>query len=352
MSKRVSFLGSEGFGAYEVDLDRRSFRRVRGKTDTLLVPGFIDIHTHGAFGIDFMSADKAQMQALCGKLREIGYEGFLPTTVTASVEDVKSALSTLPDDPMVLGFHLEGPFVSLTYPGAQPKAFILDPPVGPSEWDPILDDPRLKVITLAPERPGALEMIDRLASRGVKVSMGHTDATYAQADKAFQAGADHTTHTFNAMRPLHHREAGMVGYSLGNDEVFSELIYDRLHVKRESAEILFRCKPADRVVAVSDSTMAAGMSPGQTICMWGIPCVVGDHEVRLTDGTLAGSGITLLDAFRNLCSDFGPEAAIKACCLNPRLAINRPQAPTLYVEFDRDLEIVDLHHVSSGAEML
>lgn len=352
MSKRVSYLGSEGFGAYEVDLARRSFRRVQGRTDTLLVPGFVDIHTHGAFGIDFMSATSDEMQALCGQLRNIGYEGFLPTTVTASIPDITRALDVLPEDPMILGFHLEGPFVSLKYPGAQPKSYILDPPIGPSEWDAILDDPRLKVITLAPELPGALELIERLVNRGVKVSMGHTDATYAQADLAYRVGADHTTHTFNAMRPLHHREAGMVGYSLGNDEIFSELIYDRLHVKRESAEILFRCKPAGRVIAVSDSTMAAGMAPGQSISMWGLECLVGDHEVRLTDGTLAGSGITLLDAFQNLCSDFGPETGIRACCLNPRAAINYGCPPKLYVEFDRDLEIVDLHELPSGIELL
>ena len=342
MSKRVSFLGSEGFGTYEADLSRRAFHRVDGLAETLLVPGFVDIHTHGAFGIDFMTSDRAQMTTLCGKLREVGYEAFLPTTVTASAADIKKALNAMPLDPMVLGFHLEGPFVSLKYPGAQPKSYIIDAPAGPSDWDEILDDPRLRVVTLAPERPGAIDLIQRLAARGVKVSMGHTDATYSQADVAFQAGATHTTHTFNAMRPLHHREAGMVGYSLSNDEVFSELIYDRLHVQRESAEILLRCKPADRVVAVSDSTMAAGLAAGQTINMWGIECIVGDHEVRLKDGTLAGSGITLLDAFRNLHADFGPETAIQACSLNPRTAIGYTRAPQLYVEFDEQLEIVAL----------
>jgi N-acetylglucosamine-6-phosphate deacetylase len=342
VNKTVSFLGPEGFGAYEADISRRILRRTEALAETLLVPGFVDIHTHGAFGIDFMSSDQAQMEVLCCKLRAVGYEGFLATTVTASPANVRLALEALPKNPMVLGFHLEGPFISTTFPGAQPQSSIVDPPIGHSVWDSILDDSRLKVITLAPERPGALGLINRLVKRGVRVSMGHTNATYQEADEGFRAGADHTTHTFNAMRPLHHREAGTVGYALGNDDLFAELIYDRHHVCREAAEILFRCKPADRVVAVSDSTMAAGMAAGQKVTMWGLECVVGDRQVRLTDGTLAGSAITLLDAFRNLYEDFGPETAIRACCLNPRLSIGHHAPPSLYVEFDRNLEIVDL----------
>jgi N-acetylglucosamine-6-phosphate deacetylase len=344
---RCLYLGSDGFGTYEIDLNRRSFQRVEGNADTVLVPGFVDTHTHGAFGIDFMSATKADMGQLCRKLREVGYESFLPTTVTASLSDVERAFAALPDDPMVLGVHLEGPFVSLKYPGAQPQAFIVNPPSAPSDWFQVLDDPRLKLITMAPELPGATALISHLTSRGVRVSMGHTNATYEEAESGFRAGADHATHTFNAMRPLHHREAGMVGYALGNDELFAELIYDRLHVKRQSAEVLFRCKPSDRVVAVSDSTMAAGMAPGQSICMWGLTCVVGDKEVRLTDGTLAGSAITLFDAFRNLYEDFGPETAVKACSLNPRLSIGHLAPPSLYVEFDRSLEIVGLHELAA-----
>jgi len=342
VNKTVSFLGPDGFGSYEIDPTRSSLSRVDGPADTLVVPGFVDIHTHGAFGIDFMSAETAQIATLCEKLREVGYEGFLPTTVTASAADVKRAVSVLPDHPMILGFHLEGPFISTCFPGAQPQSSIVDPPIDISDWDAILSDPRLKLITMAPERPGALDLIRRLRALGVRISMGHTDATYLQADQGFQAGADHTTHTFNAMRPLHHREAGTVGYALCNDEIYSELIYDRQHVCREAAEVFFRCKPADRVVAVSDSTMAAGMAAGQTVKMWGLECVVGDRQVRLKDGTLAGSAITLLDAFRNLHADFGPETAIRACCLNPRRSISYNAPPTLSIEFDKNLEIVEL----------
>jgi len=283
------------------------------------------------------------MLTLCSKLADLGYEAFLPTTVTASAADVIKAISNLPNSPMIAGFHLEGPFISPVYPGAQPKESIVDAPISPSEWDVVLDDPRLKVITMAPERPGALAMIQRLSKRGVRVSMGHTNATFAEAEAGFRAGAMHTTHTYNAMRSLHHREPGLVGYVMSNDEIYSELIYDRLHVKRGAAEVLLRTKSNNRVIAVSDSVMAAGLPAGQTIKMWNLDVVVGDHEVRLTDGTLAGSGITLLDAFRNLADDFGQETAIKLCSINPRRAIGLNQPPSKYVEFDQNLNIVQIY---------
>ncbi len=343
MSNKFLALGSKGFGTYEVDLSTHSFERVEGTPSHFLVPGFVDIHTHGAFGIDFMSASLHQMEQLCDRLRLCGYEKFLPTTVTAFAPDIRRALNNLPEHEMIAGFHLEGPFISPTFPGAQPKEAIVDPPIGISEWDDILDHPRLKVITLAPERPGAPDLITRLAKRGVRVSIGHTNATYSECASGFVSGASHATHTFNAMRPLHHREPGTVGFVLENDEIYAELIYDRLHVRKEVAEILFRCKTPDRVIAISDSVMAAGMSPGQVVRMWNLDVVVGDREVRLKDGTLAGSGITLLDAFRNLCEDFGPERAIRATSINPRAAIGLSRPPSLYVELDQKLDIVALH---------
>lgn len=343
MIKTVLALGPEGFGPYRFDGSALSFEPAPGAmTETMVVPGFVDIHTHGAFGIDFMSASQSEMTSLCRKLEEVGYEAFLPTTVSASREAVSRALEVLPEDPMVWGFHLEGPFISPKYPGAQPKDAIIDAPSGVSDWDPILDDDRLKVITLAPERPGGPELASRLAQRGVKVSMGHTDATYAQCRAGFDAGVRHATHTYNAMRPLHHREAGTVGFVFTEDELFAELIYDRCHVSKEAAAVLIRCKPVDRLIAISDSAMAAGLPSGERLTMWGLECQVNEGTVRLLDGTLAGSAITLYDAFRNLAEDFGPEVAIQACCINPRLALGRdPQDVGVWIELDGHLNIID-----------
>ncbi|HTQ08759.1 MAG TPA: N-acetylglucosamine-6-phosphate deacetylase [Fimbriimonadaceae bacterium] len=344
MTGSFDALGPNGFGVYEVDLSAPAprFSRVSTPPKGLLIPGFVDIHIHGAFGIDFMSASTEDMEALCRKLEKVGYEGFLPTTITGSAESISQALERLPIDSMILGFHLEGPFISPTFPGAQPPSFILNPPGERSEWDAILLDPRLKVVTLAPEIPGALELTSRLMKRGVIVSMGHTNSTYDEARRGFEFGASHTTHTYNAMRGLHHREAGTVGYALLNDSLTCELIYDRLHVSREAARLLVKCKPPDRLIAVSDSTLATGLPPNQKVTMWGLECVIGRREVRLaSNNALAGSAITLLDAFRNLHQDFGPEVAIRACCLNPRRALQIPDVRKWLILDRESLEIMD-----------
>ncbi len=339
----VDTLGPEGFGTYQVDwgAGEPQFTRVSRPPERLLIPGFVDIHFHGAFGVDCLTTDEAGMATLIARLEAEGYEGVLPTTVTTDSATVLRFLHILPDHPLILGFHLEGPFISPKYPGAQPPEFILDPPEGPSEWDLILENPRLKVVTMAPELPRALELIRRLDQRGVVVSMGHTNATYDEARFGFEFGARHTTHTYNAMRPLHHRDAGTVGYALWQEGLACELIYDRKHVSREAAAILIRNKPQDKIIGISDCTMAAGMPSGTVFEMWGLRCVTGKGEVRLEEnGALAGSAATLYDVFRNLCEDFGPEVAIRACCVNPRLALGLNSPPRVYLELDKDLKIV------------
>jgi N-acetylglucosamine-6-phosphate deacetylase len=340
MTGRFQFLGPEGLGTYELD---GSPRRIEGSSDRLLVPGFVDIHIHGAFGIDFMSASgPADVVRMAERLEEVGYEAFLPTTVTDSLDSIKAALRNLPDHRTVAGFHLEGPFLSPVFPGAQPKQWIVDPPQGSSEWDEVLDHPKLRIVTLAPERPGALDLARRLYRRGVIVSLGHTNGTFEECRLAEEAGVKHATHTFNAMRSLHHREAGTAGYALSSDPLSCELIYDRHHVSPEAAALLVKNKPADKLIAISDATMAAGLPGGSTVEMWGLTGHVSQGTVRLPDGTLAGSSITLLDAFRNLAADFGLETAIRACCINPRIDLGLTE-PRVYIELNRNLEIVGRH---------
>lgn len=337
-------LGDEGFGSYQAEEGR--FRRVDAPPEALLTPGFVDIHIHGAFGIDFMTATAADMRVLARKLRDCAYEGFLPTTITSSAQNVRAALSQLPDHPMIWGFHLEGPFISPVFPGAQPPEYIQSPADASPEWDDILADTRLKVVTLAPEVPQALDLILKLNRRQVIASMGHTNATYEEARRGFEFGAHHTTHTYNAMRGLHHREAGTVGYALHNPDLIAELIYDRKHVCPEAASLLFDRKSPHAVVAVSDSSAATGLPRGSELTMWGHACTVFDGEVRLSEsGALAGSAITLFETFQNLCEDFGPETAIRSCCHNPRLALNVIQPPTLYAEWNFDWELKALHEI-------
>ncbi|HWD40510.1 MAG TPA: amidohydrolase family protein [Fimbriimonas sp.] len=341
-------LGPEGFGTYEVEWENGPrFTRVSRPPRGTLVPGFVDIHFHGGFGIDFMTCEANELAILFDRLAKVGYEKCLLTTVTAPLEEVKLAIAKIPEHDVVAGFHLEGPFISPVFPGAQPKRFIIDPPVIASPWDEVLDDPRLRIITLAPERPHALEFTARMMEQGAIVSIGHTNATYEEARRGFEFGASHATHTFNAMRPFHHREAGTVGYVLHQEGIMAELIYDRHHVSFEAAELLLQVKGADHVVAVSDGTCASGMPNGSQHDMWGQIATVHHGEVRLENGTLAGSAITLADAFQNLYVDFGPEVAIKLCCINPRKALKMTGPPRVWLEFDEELELVARHEVRS-----
>lgn len=340
MPLKVRAVGTAGFGTYDLSRENLSLTPTTGQADHLLVPGFVDIHIHGAYDIDLMDADPGSMLKLCDKLASVGYESFFPTTITASPEAVLRAIRSLPDHPMILGFHLEGPFISGKHPGAQPPKFIAEPS-SLDAWQEILEHPKLRVITLAPEIAGIDALIRRLSSRGVVVSMGHSDATYEQARKGLQAGARHTTHTFNAMRGFHHREAGLAGFAMLETGAHSELIYDRVHVCREAASLLVRSKGKDGVIAVSDSSRATGLPAGTELTMWGHECVVGEDSVRLaSNGSLAGSTITLLDAFRNLAEDFGAELAVHACSLNPRraLALGDPQS---WLLLDESLEILE-----------
>lgn len=342
MSYYADFWGEEGFGTYEVIWgERPEFRRVSRMPELTLIPGFVDIHCHGGWGIDFMSASANELRTLCEKFAMEGYEGFLPTTVTASVGDVLHAVRQLPDDPMILGFHLEGPFISHRFPGAQPPGEIQEVPMTASAWDEVFDHPKLRIVTLAPEIPFALELTARLTSRDVIVSMGHSSATFDEARRGFEFGAHHTTHTFNAMRPLHHREVGIIGYALLSEGLTCELIYDRLHVSREAARLLLKAKGRDNVIAVSDSSAATRLTQGTKLDMWGQPCTVGRGDVRLDESDrLAGSATSLYDGFKNLWEDIGPEEAISLCCFNPRRALGVPTSPQVWIELDKNLEIV------------
>lgn len=309
----------------------------KGEAAGVLTPGFVDIHCHGGFGVDFMSADAAQIKDWAEQLYQEGYEFFLPTTVTCSAAAAGKAISNLPDHPMIAGVHLEGPFISPDYPGAQPPSLIRDPLGREAAWDDILQDPRIRVMTLAPERPGADQLIKELNERGIIASMGHTAATFEEARAGFKDGVRHSTHTFNAMKGLHHREPGALGFILSEPGIMAELIYDRIHVSFGAAKALFQAKGAGGVIAVSDATRAAGMASGTEFEMWDLKVVTHNREVRLkSNGALAGSAITLKDAFVNLCQDFGLEAAVRACSLNPRRALRMTDRPRVWVRFSPD----------------
>ncbi|MCE9559975.1 MAG: amidohydrolase family protein [Armatimonadetes bacterium] len=345
MSIIAATWGPDGFGSYEVSAG--NFVPTSREFDTILAPGFVDIHIHGAFGLDWMTHGSACLPELADKLKAVGYEFFYPTTITYPLADIQGVVDSLPEHEMIPGFHLEGPFISPVFPGAQPPSSILVPAEREAGWASVLQSQKLKVITMAGELEGSIDLIRDLAGRGIRVSLGHTNATFAEASAARRAGAAHTTHTFNAMRPLHHREAGMVGFALAADEIACELIYDRKHVCCDATSLLLKTKPEDKVIAISDSTMASGMPSGEKMKMWGLDVVTGPQEVRLLDGTLAGSAVTLLEVFRCLAEDFGLETAMRLTSINPRRAMGLNPTARTYVELTKDLEFVRVHDFAS-----
>lgn len=299
-----------------------------------LVPGLVDIHVHGVMGFDVMAGEGNEVIRLLG---EIGVEWCCPTTVTASNEDIQRALAAIdPSQPGFAGVHLEGPFINPGRAGAQATGAMQVPSV--QAFRDVVGEfvDLIRPVTLAPELPGAAALVEYLVGKGVIVSAGHTNASYAELSAV---RVDHMTHFYNAMSPLDHREPGAVGFGLTAD-VRCELIYDRVHVSKAAAEILIGMK-RKAVIGISDGTAASGMPDGWSGTMWGREVVKKDGTVRLSDGTLAGSAVTLVDVFRNLWQDFGPEVAISACSTAPRLALGLPE-PAMWLRVDDAGTIIEV----------
>ncbi len=310
-----------------------------GESGLFIVPGLVDIHCHGFDGLDVMDGTGAEIGS---KLRELGIEWYCPTTVTASWKDIRVAL-----EPLVkrfagfAGVHLEGPFVNKSKAGAQPseqiRSFTFDELQ--SELGQLAG--LIKIVTLAPELLGALELITQLTENGIRVSAGHTDADFATLSKAKNHGFSQMTHFYNAMRPFIHRDPGCVGFGL-LELIDCEVIYDRHHVSREAVALLWKCRGPKQMLAVSDGTKLSGAKDGTEATMWGHRVVKQEGCVRLANGALAGSCITLADAFQNLWQDLGPEAAIMSCSINPRRALGLPE-PEMWLVVDSQGRTQSIH---------
>lgn len=271
-----------------------------GSQGRYLLPGFVDLHVHGGGGADFMEGEAAVRQAARFHAQH-GTAALLATTVTAPIEDLEAALTGIhtviqnpgPGEARILGVHLEGPFISPDKLGAQPP-YAIRPDLGLMEH--FLRLAPIKVVTLAPELPGALELIRFLAEQNVQVQIGHTTASYEEAKAGLEAGAQGFTHFFNAMTGLHHREPGVVGLGLERAE-WAEVIADGLHVHPAAVRALWKTIPY--LYIVTDAVAAAGMPEGE-YRLGRNPVWRRGKGIFLGDGTLAGSSLTLDQAVRNL----------------------------------------------------
>lgn len=280
-------------GDVEIEDGRITAVGLAGTGTGIAAPGFVDVHIHGFAGVDFATADAEGYRHATEALLATGVTSYRPSFITASEDELVAALAEVPPG---LGAHLEGPFIASVRLGMHPADARRDPDVALLER--LLAAGPVAHVTLAPELPGAAGLIDVLVARGIVVACGHTNATAEEAYAAFDRGARHVTHLFNAMRPFTHRDPGIAGAALTRDDVTVELILDGHHLSDEAVRIALRAAP-DRLVLVTDGLAAAGMGDGD----WRLgpqPVFVRDGVARLENGVLAGSVLTMPRAIREL----------------------------------------------------
>ena len=271
----------------------------------VLVPGFVDVHVHGGAGAAFPGGDVEEAARAVAFHRAHGTTTTLASLVTAAPEELRrgvDALAELVVDGQIAGVHLEGPWLAASRCGAHDPAQLRDP--DPDELDGLLATGVIAMVTLAPERVGAIDAVRRVARAGAVAAVGHTDADFALTRAAIAAGARHATHLFNAMAPLHHREPGPVAALLDDERVTVELVTDGLHVHPALWELAVRAAGAQRVAAVTDATAAAGMPDGG-YQLGHLDVEVVDRVARLAGGAaglgaIAGSTATADALFRNI----------------------------------------------------
>jgi N-acetylglucosamine-6-phosphate deacetylase len=321
--------------------------------DRIAIPGFVDVHIHGAGGRDVMEATTDAMNVVAETVAKHGTTSLVATTVTAPSEDTIRSVQGIAkfiavqhetEKPRaeVLGIHFEGPFLSAVRRGVHPVEDLKLPTVDLLEAFLHAAAGNAQILTIAPELLGAMPCIDAARKVGMVVSMGHTDATYEQARAGIAHGIKHATHVYNAMRPFSHRDTGVIGAVLTSPEVSAELIADGIHVDEAAMRLLVQAKGPGGVVLISDGTSATGMPDG-TYMLGGIEVTVSGGVCRDSEGKLAGSTLTLDRALRNIVklgSSLGD--AVRMLTLNPATVLGIEfKKGALRVGADADIVLLD-----------
>ncbi len=344
-----------------VDISARSGRQVPAAVSTcdfgpgVIAPGYVDLHIHGSAGYDVMDDTAAALPAIEQLLARHGVTSYFPTTVTAPMDRTLRALERLADAiekrertngdgkirALPLGIHLEGPFISHARRGVHPPENLLAPTVALFErfWQAARG--RIRMMTIAPELEGALEVIAEAARRGVCVSLGHSDADFAAAERGIAAGARHATHTFNAMRPLDHRSPGILGAVLTDRRMSADIIADGVHLDPAIVKLFADAKGAAQTVLITDAISATGMPEGRYR--------LGSFEVDvrdgkcMVDGKLAGSVLTMDRAVRNLArfAEWDLPRAVAAASQNPAQVARIANKGVLAVGADADFVVLN-----------
>lgn len=293
--------------------------------DKIIVPGFIDEHIHGALGSDVIDGKEIDIYKVANALPCEGTTAFLATTTTQKVDIIDQSLKSVKnyidkeykEGAKVLGVHLEGPFISKEYCGAQLSKYIIKPNIDTFKHFEDISGNNIKLVTMAIEEDNN-ELIKYLKSRNINISIGHSASNYEEIKNAIENGATCITHTYNGMKPLHHREVGTVGSALLFDELYCELICDGIHVSKEASKLLYKNKPKDKIILITDALRTKFMPDGiyneleQVI-------ILKNKEARLIDGTLAGSVLKMNEAIKNVMEYTGCDfiTAIKYATENP-----------------------------------
>ncbi|MEH7223993.1 N-acetylglucosamine-6-phosphate deacetylase [Bacillus sp. JJ1566] len=316
-----------------------------------LIPGMIDLHIHGASGADVMDATPEALETMTKVLPKEGTTSFLATTMTKTKEDIENAISNIADfipkqnvgSAEILGAHLEGPFLSPKRAGAQHPDNIINPDVELFKKWQSLSGENIRLVTLAPEEPGGLELTAHLKNTGVVASIGHSDAVYDEVKAAIEAGATHATHLFNGMRGIHHREPGVAGAVLLHDEVKCEMIVDGIHIAPKMVKFAYKNKGSEGSILVTDAMRAKCLGAGM-YDLGGQEVIVNEERAVLKDGTLAGSILKLNDAVRNMMkfTDCSLQDITEMTAVNPAKQINMfDRKGSIKAGKDADLVIVN-----------
>jgi len=326
--------------------EKINYQVIDGKSK-LLIPGMIDVHIHGANNYDMMDGTTKSIQEVSKKCAETGCTSFLATSVSSTLEDLLSMISSVKkvvgneEGAKIVGIHLEGPYLNVEKKGMQNPKYLRHPNL--DEMDLIFKEAGdlIKMVTIAPELPGGIELIHYLRNRNVVVAIAHSTATYEEAKKAFKEGASHITHCFNAMPAIHHREPGLVTAALEDDNVSVQAIVDGIHLHPGIIRLMHKIKGADGMVLTTDALQAMGVGDGDYL-FGGHHVVVKDGVARLKDGTLASSTITMNKSLR-LSVEFGIPLcdSIKMSSKTPASILSLNNTGEIKLNYDADLVLLD-----------
>ena len=330
----------------EIETIEGEDERIDGK-GMWLIPGMIDVHIHGANGYDMMDGTEDSIQEVSRACAATGCTSFLATSVSSTMEDLLNMIRSVKavigreQGARIAGIHLEGPYLNPKRKGMQNEKYLRHPNL--EEMKLIFQEAGslIKMVTIAPELPGGLELISFLKEQGVVIAVAHSDATYEEAKLAFTAGASHVTHCFNGMRPIHHRDPGLIVAAFEEPYVSLQAIVDQVHLHPAIVRLMHRLKGPEGMVLITDALQAMGLGDGNYM-FGGHHVTVSEGIARLADGTLASSTVTMNEALRlTEANGISMEDAVRMASTTPAHILGLSRKGKIEVGYDADLVLMD-----------